>query len=127
MNVERILVAEDDPVTLRFVSSLLLEKGYEVVEAEDGGQAFDLAVDKVPDLIISDLVMPYRDGFGLLRALRGDRRLKHVPVIILSMKDRENDIVRGLEQGADDYIVKPFNARELLARVKKQLNRAARG
>jgi DNA-binding response OmpR family regulator len=71
--------------------------------------------------------MPYRDGFGLLRAVRGDRRLKHIPVIILSMKDREDDIVRGLEQGADDYIVKPFNARELLARVKKQLSRAARG
>jgi DNA-binding response OmpR family regulator len=68
-------------------------------------------------------VMPYRDGFDIVRAIRGSRELSDVPIVILSMKDREEDIVRGLETGADDYVVKPFNARELLARVRKLLAR----
>lgn len=123
---ERILVAEDDPVTCRFVVSLLREKGYEVLIAEDGEHAYELAIDQGPDLIVSDLVMPYRDGFDVLGALRGDHRLTRVPVVILSMRDREEDIVRGFEMGADDYVVKPFNARELLARVRKLLGQSGR-
>ena len=123
MHDARILVAEDDPVTVRFLQSLLEEQGFEVLVAEDGRHAHELATSGSPDLIISDLVMPYRDGFGLIRALRSLEALTRVPIIILSMKDREADIVRGLEEGADDYVVKPFNARELLARVRKQLDR----
>jgi DNA-binding response OmpR family regulator len=123
MHDARILVAEDDPVTVRFLQSLLEEHGFEVLVAEDGRHAHELATTGSPDLIISDLVMPYRDGFGLIRALRTLEALTRVPIIILSMKDREADIVRGLEEGADDYVVKPFNARELLARVRKQLDR----
>ena len=119
----RILVVEDDPVTARFVRSLLVEKGYEVLSADDGERAVSLAATLLPDLVITDLVMPYRDGFDVVRALRNDARTKAMPVIVLSMRDREEDIVRGLEQGADDYVVKPFNARELLARVRKQLQR----
>jgi DNA-binding response OmpR family regulator len=117
----RVLVAEDDPVTSRFVVSLLEGKGYEVLLAEDGERAVESADTFRPDLIVTDLVMPYRDGFELLRAVRNDDRLKDIPVILLSMRDREEDIVRGFEQGADDYVVKPFNARELLARVRKLL------
>jgi len=123
MHDTRILVAEDDPVTVRFLQSLLEENGFEVLVAEDGRHAHELATSGSPDLIISDLVMPYKDGFGLIRALRTMEELTRVPIIILSMKDREDDIVRGLEEGADDYVVKPFNARELLARVRKQLDR----
>jgi len=119
---KRILVAEDDPVTCRFVVSLLEDRGYEVVIAEDGERAATAAVDVRPDLIVSDLVMPYRDGYELLRAVRNDERTKSTPLILLSMRDREEDIVRGLEQGADDYVVKPFNAREFLARVRKLLD-----
>jgi DNA-binding response OmpR family regulator len=119
---ESVLVAEDDPVTCRFVASLLDSKGYRVFTAEDGRHAFELAVHRHPDLIICDVVMPYRDGFDILRAVRRDSRLARVPVVILSMRDREEDIVRGLEMGADDYVVKPFNARELIARVRKQLD-----
>lgn len=116
-----ILVAEDDPVTRKFVVSLLEERGYEVLVAEDGEHAVALAVSAVPDLIVSDLVMPYRDGFEVLRAIRNDPRVAHLPVLILSMRDREEDIVRGLESGADEYVVKPFNAREFVARVRKLL------
>jgi len=116
-----ILVAEDDPVTRRFVVSLLEESGYEVLVAEDGESALATALRDQPDLLVSDLVMPYRDGYEVLRAIRADERLKHLPVLILSMRDREDDIVRGFEQGADEYVVKPFNAREFLARVRKLL------
>ena len=116
-----ILVAEDDPVTRRFVVSLLEERGYEVLVAEDGENAVATATTAQPDLIVSDLVMPYRDGYEVLRAIRNDERLKDIPVLILSMRDREEDIVRGFEQGADEYVVKPFNAREFVSRVRKLL------
>ncbi len=121
MTHARILVAEDDPVTARFLTTLLSEKGYEVLLAEDGERAAELAANGRPDLIVCDVVMPYRDGFDLLREFRRDERLERIPVILLSMRDREEDIVHALESGADDYMVKPFNARELLARVRKQL------
>jgi DNA-binding response OmpR family regulator len=119
----KILVIDDDVVSLRFVSSLLREKGYDVLVAEDGQHGWHLAVTQKPDLIVTDLVMPYRDGFQLLQAIRDDRELSKVPVIVLSMRDHEEDVVRGLDDGADDYIVKPFNARELLSRIRKQLDR----
>ena len=120
---ERILVADDDRVTARFLHSLLSEKGYEVHVAEDGEQALELVGTHHPDLILSDMVMPFVDGMDLLRVLRGDARLSRIPIILLSLKDREEDIVAGLEGGADDYVVKPFNARELLVRVRKLLAR----
>ena len=122
----RILVADDDPVTSRFVRSLLESEGFDVLVAEDGEQALRLAGEHHPDLILSDIVMPYRDGYEVLRAVRARRELSRVPVVILSMKDREEDIVRGLEEGAADYIVKPFNARELVARIRKQLRRSGK-
>jgi len=124
MAAPRILVADDDPITTRFLCSLLESEGYEVLSAEDGERAVAMALEHEPDLILCDLVMPYRDGFDVLRALRGTGRLAHVPVIILSMKDREEDIVRGLEEGAEDYVIKPFHARELVVRIRKQLGRA---
>ena len=123
MALARILVADDDRVTSRFVSSLLEGEGYEVLVADDGQHAVELALEYRPDLIVSDLIMPYRDGFEVLRVLRGESRLARIPVVILSMKDREEDIVRCLEEGADDYVVKPFNARELVVRIRKQLKR----
>lgn len=121
MTHARILVAEDDPVTARFVTTLLSEKGYDVLLAEDGERAAELAANASPDLILCDVVLPYRDGFDLVREFRGDARLKRVPVILLSMRDREEDVVRAFELGADDYVIKPFNARELLARIARQL------
>jgi len=124
MTHARILVAEDDPVTARFVTTLLGENGYEVLLAEDGDRAAELARNSGPDLILCDLVLPYRDGFDLLREFRTDDRLKGVPVILLSMRDREEDVVRAFDLGADDYVIKPFNARELVVRIRKQLRRA---
>jgi len=120
---ERILVIDDDPVSLRFVATLLREKGYDVLTAEDGRYGCQLAKQHRPDLVVSDLLMPYRDGFRVVRTLRSDADLTRIPVILLTMRGGEDDVVRGLDEGADDYVVKPFNARELLARIRKQLDR----
>ena len=120
---ERILVIDDDPVSLRFVATLLRDKGYDVLTAEDGRYGCEVAQKERPDLIVSDLLMPYRDGFHVVRVLRADAELAAIPIIILSMRGGEEDVVRGLTEGADDYVVKPFNARELLARIRKQLDR----
>ena len=117
----RVLVVDDDRVTLRFVQSLLEREGWDVLVAEDGEHALELAREHRPDLVVSDLIMPYRDGYDVLRAFKRDRDLAAIPVILLSMKDREEDIVRGLEEGADDYVTKPFHARELVARIRKRL------
>lgn len=125
MTPARILVAEDDPITRKFVATLMTQQGFEVIEAEDGEHALELVEAHRPDLVITDLVMPYRDGFGLVRSLRENDAFAKTPVIILSMRDREEDIVRGFDEGCDDYVIKPFNARELVARVRKLLERAA--
>ena len=119
----RILVADEDPVTARFLRSLLEREGYEVIVAADGTRALELARMGKPSLIISDLTMPYCDGYGLIRELRQDEELAQTPVVILSMRDREQDIVRGFEEGADDYLTKPFHARELLVRIRKLIER----
>src|SRR5436309_4969739 len=115
----RILVADDDPDTLLFVRSLLEDRGYEVLTAEDGEGALAVARSERPDLVVTDLVMPYRSGLEVIREMRGDKELRRIPVMLLSVKDKEQDIVLGLEEGADDYVVKPFHALELAARVKK--------
>jgi len=118
----RILVADDDPIVQQFVSSILMENGYEVFTASDGRQALDMVREIKPDLVILDLIMPYRDGYEVLRLLQEKDETK-VPVIILSAKSREEDIIRGLEAGAEDFMIKPFNALELVARARKVLAR----
>ncbi len=123
---EKILVADDDPIILNFLHSLLKDKGYEVITAEDGERALEMALIYHPDIIVTDIVMPYRDGFDLIKVLRKESKLKNTPIVILSMKDKEDDIVKGLEEGADDYVIKPFNALELIARIKKLLEKIKR-
>ena len=121
----RILVADDDPITLLFMRSLLEDRGHEVLTAEDGVGALELVRRSKPDLVVTDLLMPYRNGLEIIREMRRDVELRHIPVMLLSMKDKEHDIVVGLEEGADDYVVKPFHALELAVRVKKLLERRA--
>ena len=122
-----VLVIDDDPITLTFLSNLLGDKGYHVLKAVDGSEGLDLARRHRPDLILSDLVMPYHDGFEILGELKRDAILKAIPVIMVSMRDKEQDIVRGFDLGAEDYIVKPFGAHELLARVRRALRAARAG
>ena len=106
--------------------SLLREHDYDVLVAEDGAHALELLGRHELAMVVCDLVMPYLDGYSVLRAIRQNVKLYDLPVLLLSMRDREEDIVKGLEEGADDYVIKPFNARELLVRIHKILNRKRR-
>ena len=118
-----ILIAEDD-ADIRASLRLYLEgEGFRVLEAEDGMQALALARENPPDMAILDIMMPHMNGFELTRALR---KYSDVPILILSAKSQDNDKILGLNLGADDYIAKPFNPVEIVARVKAQLRRAAR-
>jgi PAS domain S-box-containing protein len=119
----RILWADDNADMRTYVSRLLADR-YDVQAVSDGEAALEAARTHPPDLVLSDVMMPKLDGFGLLRGLRADPRLKDVPVILLSARAGEESRVEGLEAGADDYLVKPFTARELQARVGAHLKLA---
>jgi two-component system response regulator VicR len=118
----RILVVDDEPPIIDLLSYNLKRAHYEVLIAWDGEQALELARQERPDLVILDLMLPHLDGLEVCRALR---REGEVPIIMLTARDAEVDRVVGLELGADDYVVKPFSVRELLARVKNVLRRAS--
>jgi PAS domain S-box-containing protein len=118
----RIVLADDNADMRNYVRELLSPL-YTVEAVADGKQALEAAKRKLPDLILSDVMMPRLDGFGLLEALRGDETLRHVPTILLSARAGEESRIEGLDAGADDYLVKPFSARELLARVGALLER----
>ncbi|MFN2646739.1 MAG: ATP-binding protein [Burkholderiales bacterium] len=120
----RVLLADDNADLRHYVERLLHEQ-YEVEAVADGQAALAAARAQPPDIVISDIMMPGLDGFALLRALRGDERLRTVPVILLSARAGEEARAEGLGRGADDYLVKPFSARELLVRVEALLRSAA--
>jgi len=117
----RILVVDDEPRFIRLVEANLVTQGYEVTKADNGQKAVDLIVSDRPDLVLLDVMMPVLDGFEALKRIRA---FSTVPIIMLTAKGEEIHRVRGLELGADDYIVKPFSANELLARVNAVIRRA---
>ena len=118
-----ILIAEDDG-DIRGLLKLYLEgEGFQVLEADNGEDALAIARERTPDMAILDVMMPRMNGFELTRALR---KYSDIPILILSAKSQDNDKILGLNLGADDYIGKPFNPVEIVARVKAQLRRAAR-
>jgi len=121
---ESVLVVDDDPDVARFVEVNLRSAGYEVTVASDGQQAVDAAVELRPDLVLLDVMMPKLDGFEVAQRLRRDPRTSSSSIIMLTAKALSADKVLGLSSGADDYIIKPFDPVELLARVKGTLRRA---
>jgi two-component system KDP operon response regulator KdpE len=116
-----ILVADDEPRMRRFIHMNLDLEGYRVIEAENGLEAVNRVRDDLPDLVLLDVMMPEMDGFEALRLIR---ETSNTPVIMLTVKGEEDDRVRGLELGADDYVTKPFSPRELASRIKAVLRRA---
>jgi DNA-binding response OmpR family regulator len=117
---ELILVVDDEPRMTKFIRMNLELEGYRVIEAHNGLEALEKARTNLPDLIILDVMMPELDGFDTLEMLR---EVSSVPVIMLTVRADEEDKVRGLELGADDYVTKPFGAREFVSRVKAVLRR----
>jgi two-component system, OmpR family, KDP operon response regulator KdpE len=119
-----ILVVDDDPSIRQTLSRELSLAGYDTVAAADGLEGKALFEERRPDLVITDLAMPRADGLAVISAVR---QLDRTPVIVLSVRGEEEDKVRALDRGADDYVTKPFSLRELLARVRTQLRRAEAG
>jgi DNA-binding response OmpR family regulator len=121
MSTPTILIVEDDPTLMRGLVDNFRQHGYEVRSATDGKSGFAEALGNPPDLILLDIMLPQMNGYEVCRQLR--QRKLDVPIIMLTAKGQESEIVEGLELGADDYVTKPFSIRELLARVKAFLRR----
>jgi two-component system phosphate regulon response regulator PhoB len=119
----KILVAEDDKQIGDMIAFKLTNGGHQVIRAEDGEQAVILAGRELPDLILLDAMMPGLSGFEVLRRLKGDPVLRAVPVIMVTAKGHERDVLSGLRGGAVDYVVKPFSLKELAARVDLALRK----
>ena len=119
----KILIVDDEKTIVDILRFNLEKEGYETVLAYDGKMAIERAQQENPDLILLDIMLPYVDGFEVCKTLRDGG--SHVPIIMITAREEENDKIFGLEIGADDYITKPFSMRELLARVKSNIRRAA--
>ncbi|MEW5870229.1 MAG: response regulator transcription factor [Chloroflexota bacterium] len=115
-----ILIVDDEPRYLRLMEANLITEGYKVFKSTNGQEAVDTVVERHPDLVLLDVMMPILDGFGACQRIR---EFSNVPIIMVTARGSEGDRVRGLDLGADDYIVKPFSATELLARVRAVLRR----
>lgn len=125
MSHARILVVDDEPKLVRLVREVLTATGFEVVSTGNGESAIEMAALEQPDLILLDIVLSgVTDGYAVARRVR---EFSDVPIIMLTAKARESDLLRGFDSGADDYIVKPFSSKELLVRVQAVLKRARRG
>ncbi|TPN83143.1 response regulator transcription factor [Mesorhizobium sp. CU2] len=118
----RVLICDDDPLLLELMEFRLRAKGYEVDKAVDGAEALSKAQDR-PDIIVLDAMMPKADGIEVLARIKGDPALSDTPVVMLTARKAEKDIVSALEKGADDYLVKPFIPEELLARLARLIAR----
>jgi two-component system phosphate regulon response regulator PhoB len=118
-----VLIAEDEPDIRQLISFNLERESIDTLLAKDGVEAFEIAKEKRPDLIILDLMLPRMDGFTVFKELRLDSRTKDIPVLMLTAKAQLDDVITGLEMGADDYLTKPFSPKELVLRVKALLRR----
>jgi DNA-binding response OmpR family regulator len=119
----KILIAEDSSTVRRLVAARLAADGYEVVEAADGEEALLAAQREHPDLLVLDKVMPKLDGFEVVRALRDDPKTRAVPIVMLTERTGEEDVLGGLSLGVEEYMPKPFSPHELSARVRRVLAR----
>jgi len=121
---KRILVVDDDREIVRLLSAYLEQNGFQVFKAYDGEHALQILRRERPDLVVLDLMLPDRDGWELTRIVRSDPSLAPTPILMLTARVEDHDKIAGLELGADDYVTKPFNPREVVARVRAVLRRA---
>jgi DNA-binding response OmpR family regulator len=118
-----VLVVEDDPVILRLLEVNFELEGFSVLLAHDGAEGIEMARAHLPDVIVSDIMMPHTSGLELLASLKGDPDTKGIPIILLSAKAQTSDLKVGLDAGADDYVTKPFEPLDLVERVNALLSR----
>lgn len=123
---KKLLLIDDDPNLILLVKDYLEFRGYEVVTAENGREALEVLDQQTPDMIICDVMMPEMDGYCLVSAIRSDPKTSWIPVLFLSAKGQSQDRVKGLNIGADVYMVKPFEPEELVAQVESSLKQASR-
>ncbi|MEC7400253.1 MAG: response regulator, partial [Pseudomonadota bacterium] len=123
MNKAKLLLVEDDPALLELLEYRFSNEGYNVRATADGDEALILAAEDTPDLVILDWMIEGTSGIEVCRRLRRDKSTAHVPIIMLTAREAEDDRIRGLDTGADDYLTKPFSPRELLARVGAVMRR----
>lgn len=122
MNKKTLILAVDDkPHNLQILGKLLAENGYEVGMAQSGEQALNFVKKSKPDLVLLDIMMPGMDGYEVCRRMKSDVSLKFIPIIFLTAKCDAEEVVKGFEIGGNDYVTKPFNSPELLARIKTQV------
>lgn len=120
---KKIVLAEDEPRLARLVEFKLKKEGYQVICKGNGEEALEAIKAEKPDLILLDVMMLVMDGYEVLRRVKEDESLKNIPVVMLTARTQERDVVKGIDLGADDYITKPFHPAELLARVKRILGK----
>jgi len=121
---KKIVLAEDEPQIARLTEFKLKKEGYEVTWKENGEEALEAIKAEKPDLVLLDVMMPVMGGYEVLRRLKEDENLKSIPVVMLTSRAQERDVVKGIDLGAEDYITKPFHPAELLARVKRILGKS---
>ena len=117
----KVLIVDDEPLNLDYIEQRLEDLNYQIITAADGQEALNKIKSEQPDLILLDLMMPVLDGFAVLKEIKGDNYLRDIPVIIVSAVDDSKSIVKGIKQGADDYITKPIDAERLKKKVREHL------
>ncbi len=125
-NQKKLLLVDDDPNLILLVKDYLEFRGYEVVTAENGREALEILASELPDMIICDIMMPEMDGYAFVTELRKQNQASWIPVLFLSAKGQSQDRIKGLNLGADVYMVKPFEPEELVAQVESSLKQSGR-
>lgn len=121
----KVLVVDDEPNIIMSLDFLIRKEGYQLFIARNGKEALEIAQTEKPDLVVLDIMMPDIDGYEVCKRIKSDENLKHTKVIFLSAKSRESDIQKGLNQGGDLYVTKPFSTRNLMKEIKIFLNQKA--
>lgn len=125
MDIEKqkiVILAEDDRTIARLIIFKLEKEGFKVIHFLNGESVVDMVSKILPDIVILDVMMPIQDGISILKEIKASPKTKHIPVVILSAKGQEKDIIKGMEIGASDYISKPFSPSELIVRIKRILS-----
>lgn len=119
--MKKILIVDDEPNIVMALEYTLKKNNFEVYIARDGDEAIQMAANKIPDMVILDIMMPMVDGFEVLENIKQNVDLAHTKVVFLSAKNKKTDIQKGIDKGADDYLTKPFSMKKILLTIEKQL------